>query len=82
MYQPIGPILRTMVLSGFGACCSQEDADAADGLGAPAAATYESHSGGIVETLTDLLEKADEQLDDTRKKETQDTTGALVGPGA
>lgn len=51
---------------------SQEDADASDDVGAPAAATYESHSSGIVETLTDLLEKAEGQLDDTRKKETQD----------
>jgi len=45
-----------------------EDADP----GAPAAATYEGHSGGIVEVLQDLLEKAETQLGDARSKETAD----------
>jgi hypothetical protein len=39
-------------------------------FGAPAAAVYESKSGGIVETLEGLLDKALEQLDGARKKET------------
>jgi len=43
-----------------------------DDVGAPAGAVYESHSGGILETLTDLLEKSEDQLDAARKKETQD----------
>jgi len=42
-------------------------------LGAPAAAVYESQSGGIVETLEGLLEKAEAQLDDARKVETSET---------
>merc|ERR1719504_350856 len=39
-------------------------------LGAPAAAVYEGHSGGIIETLEGLLEKAEGQLDSATKKET------------
>lgn len=39
-------------------------------FGAPAAAVYESQSGGIVETLEGLLEKAESQLDAARKQET------------
>merc|ERR1719497_253463 len=38
--------------------------------GAPEAATYEGHSGGIIDTLENLLEAADGQLSDARKKET------------
>lgn len=40
-------------------------------MGAPAAAVYESQSGGIVETLSDLKDKAEAQLDAARKKETE-----------
>mmetsp|Transcript_97830 Transcript_97830/g.262881 ORF Transcript_97830/g.262881 Transcript_97830/m.262881 type:complete len:676 (+) Transcript_97830:62-2089(+) len=47
---------------------SSDDVDA----GAPAGAVYESHSGDIVQILTDLLEKAEEQLESARTKETQD----------
>jgi chromosome segregation ATPase len=42
-----------------------------DEPGAPAAAVYKSHSGGIIETLQDLLEKAEGQLDEARKTETK-----------
>merc|ERR1719454_74268 len=45
-----------------------DDDDAA--YGAPAAAVYESKSGGIVETLQGLLDKAEEQLGNAQKKET------------
>merc|ERR1719361_636713 len=38
--------------------------------GAPAAAVYEGHSGGIIDTLKDLLEKAENQLADAQHKET------------
>merc|ERR1719195_59516 len=38
-------------------------------LGAPAAATYKSHSSGIVDVLDDLKEKAEEQLSELRKAE-------------
>jgi len=43
--------------------------DSEDELGAPAAAVYESKSGGIVGTLEDLLEKAEGQLESARKAE-------------
>merc|ERR1719220_1343595 len=46
-----------------------KDQDEDQAPGAPAAAVYESQSGGIVETLQDLREKAESQLADTRKKE-------------
>lgn len=40
-----------------------------DDLGAPAAAAYKSQSGGIVEVLEDMKEKADGQLNQLRKAE-------------
>merc|ERR1719296_316526 len=39
-------------------------------LAAPAAATYKTHSGGILDVLEDLKEKAEGQLSDLRKAET------------
>jgi len=44
-------------------------ADADEELGAPAAAAYKGQSSGIVDTLSDLLEKAEGQLEEARKKE-------------
>jgi len=38
-------------------------------FGAPAAAVYESHSGGIFDVLEDMKEKAEGQLSDLRKAE-------------
>jgi len=52
---------------------SSSNTDNLDGAGAPAAAVYGSHSGGIVETLEDLLEKAQDQLSDAKKKEQTST---------
>jgi hypothetical protein len=49
---------------------SEDSTDDSLELGAPAAAVYESHSGGIIETLEDLLEKAQTQLSEARKAET------------
>jgi len=46
---------------------SDEDSD--EELGAPAAKVYEGHSGGIVETLQGLLDKANAQLESATKKE-------------
>merc|ERR1719446_233312 len=43
-----------------------------DDSGAPQAAAYSSSSGGVVDTLNDLLEKAQAQLDSARAKEEQD----------
>merc|ERR1719446_316918 len=40
-----------------------------DDSGAPQAAAYTSQSGGVVDTLNDLLEKAQTQLDTARAKE-------------
>merc|ERR1719389_1173977 len=48
---------------------NQESDDSDDAAGAPAAAVYENQSGGIVDTLGDLQEKAEGQLADARKKE-------------
>merc|ERR1719482_507719 len=49
----------------------QENEDDDAELGAPAAKTYESKSGGIVEVLNDLLADAEGQLSDLRKKESK-----------
>jgi len=38
-------------------------------MGAPAAASYKSHSGGIIDVLEDMKEKAEGQLSDLRKAE-------------
>jgi hypothetical protein len=40
-------------------------------LGAPSTAAYKSHGSGIVDVLEDLKEKAEEQLGNLRKAETQ-----------
>jgi DNA repair exonuclease SbcCD ATPase subunit len=45
--------------------------DSEEELSAPEAAAYESKSGGIVDTLESLLDKASAQLDAARKKETE-----------
>ena len=50
-----------------------QDTDTDEAPGAPAAAVYESQSGGVVDVLQGLLEKAESQLADTRKKETAST---------
>lgn len=47
-----------------------QDADSDDEPGAPAAAVYKGQSGGIIDTLKGLMETAEEQLDEARKKET------------
>merc|ERR1719327_1454029 len=48
---------------------SQESED--DSMGAPAAAVYKGKSGGIIETMQDLLEKAEAQLEEARQTETK-----------
>merc|ERR1719506_3604011 len=45
--------------------------DSSDALGAPAGNVYEGHSGGIIETMQDLYDKAEAQLDEARKTETK-----------
>jgi chromosome segregation ATPase len=75
--QALGAIVDASVLSAADASKltallqnSQDSADDSLELGAPAAAVYESHSGNIVDTLNGLLDKAQEQLSDARKTET------------
>merc|ERR1719352_1072606 len=50
---------------------TQESEDGSDSLGAPAAAVYKGKSGGIVETMQDLYDKAEAQLEEARKTETK-----------
>merc|ERR1719361_2020278 len=49
---------------------SQAAQDDDEALGAPDVAAYKGQSGGIIDTLGDLLEKAEGQLAEARKKET------------
>jgi len=46
-----------------------DDSDEDDLAGAPAAAAYESKSGGILDVLNDMQEKAETQLSELRKAE-------------
>jgi len=50
---------------------SQESEDGSESLGAPAAQVYKNKSGGIIETMQDLYEKAEAQLEEARKTETK-----------
>merc|ERR1719253_762795 len=52
---------------------SQQAEDASEDAGAPAAAVYKSASGGIIQTLQDLYDKGEAQLEESRKTETQST---------
>merc|ERR1719359_1451938 len=47
----------------------QASEDGSDSLGAPAAAVFKSSSGGIVQTMQDLYDKAETQLEEVRKTE-------------
>jgi hypothetical protein len=46
-----------------------DESEGDDALGAPAAAVYQGHSSNIIDTLGDLLEKAQAQLADARSTE-------------
>ena len=48
-------------------CLRNSDEDD-ESLGAPAAATYKTHSTGIFDVLEDLKEKAEAQLSELRKE--------------
>merc|ERR1719473_552993 len=48
---------------------SSEDDSDAESLGAPAPDAYKGQSGGIIDTLGDLKEKGETQLDEARKAE-------------
>jgi hypothetical protein len=60
-------VMSTADASGLAALV-QNSADDAD-AGAPDAAVYESHSGGILETMQGLQDKAEDQLSKLRKAE-------------
>jgi len=51
------------------ALVQSQDDDSDDDMGAPAAATYKNKSGGIMDVLEDLKEKAESELADLRKAE-------------
>merc|ERR1719215_639400 len=51
------------------ALVQQQSDDSDEELGAPAAKVYASHSGGIVDVLTDMKDKAEGELGDLRKAE-------------
>jgi len=50
---------------------SQDSDDDEQEPGAPASAAYESQSGGVLDTLQDLQDKAESQLSDLRQRETK-----------
>jgi len=50
---------------------SEDDEDLDSLVGAPKAASYESKSGGVVDLIEDMKEKAEGQLQDIRKAETE-----------
>merc|ERR1719221_271072 len=52
------------------ALVQSRNSDDQEELGAPAAAVYKTHSTGILDVLADLKEKAEGQLSDLRKAET------------
>jgi len=79
LVQALGAMVQASMLSTSDASrltalaqTAADSGDDAEDIGAPAAAVYENQSGTIVDALTDLLEKAEEQLDAARKKETED----------
>merc|ERR1719384_3013471 len=62
-------VIGTGDASRLSAFLQESDTDSDEALGAPAGAVYTSQSGGIIDTLQDLAEKAESQLAETRKKE-------------
>ena len=50
-----------------------DDQDDVRGVGAPAAAVHQSHSGSTIETLEDLKSKAEAELAETRQIQTNRT---------
>merc|ERR1719230_1573205 len=49
----------------------QSSTDSDDEAGAPAGEVYENHSGGILDTLASLTEKAEAELEEARAQETK-----------
>jgi len=62
--------INSMDAAGITAFVQSSSNDDDDDAGAPDAAVYESHSGGIIDTLNGLLEKAETQLNAISATET------------
>merc|ERR1719444_504937 len=62
--------INSMDAAGITAFMQSSSSDDDDDTGAPDAAVYESHSGGIIDTLNGLLEKAETQLNTATGVET------------
>jgi len=62
--------INSMDAAGITAFMQSSSSDDDDDTGAPDAAVYESHSGGIIDTLNGLLEKAETQLNTATATET------------
>jgi len=76
LVQALNAIVQASLLSSADAARLTSFAQSSDdesGLGAPDATVYAGHSDGIIDTLESLLEKAETQLADARKKETTGT---------
>merc|ERR1719454_965753 len=76
LLQALGAVIDSAAFSGndkqqlLGLIQNQQTAnDGEDDLGAPAAAAYKTHSTSIVDVLEDLKEKAEADLSDARKAE-------------
>merc|ERR1719159_158486 len=63
--------LSTADASKLASFLQAQNSDGDEEMGAPAAAVYEGKSGGIIETLQDLYEKAEAQLAEARSTETK-----------
>lgn len=63
--------LQSADASRLTALLQEDDDDSDDDAGAPAASVHESQSGGVIDTLEDLEEKAQTQLDAAREAETK-----------
>jgi len=72
--QALGTVMEAAGMTGsdkskLTALVQSQDSDDDDETGAPAAAAYESKSGGIVDVLNSMKEKAEGELSDLRKAE-------------
>jgi len=72
--QALGAVIDAAAFSGndrkrLMAMVQQSSDDEDSETGAPAAATYKSHSSGIIDVLEDMKEKAEGELSDLRKAE-------------
>jgi len=74
MTQAVSAVMEAAGMSGsdnkkLTALIQSQDSDDDDETGAPAAASYENKSGGIVDVLNGMKDKAQGELDDLRKAE-------------